>query len=87
VPSLDGHEYRARAEQKCDYKAPPTPTPRPQPTPAPVHEREVWLEDAASAAAKLEIANRHQMGGIGAWRLGQEDPGVWPHLREYRSTR
>jgi spore germination protein YaaH len=34
-------------------------------------------------AAKLEIARRHHIAGIFAWRLGQEDPAIWPPLAAY----
>ena len=35
-------------------------------------------------AGRLQIASRHWVGGVGAWRLGQEDPAVWPLLADYR---
>ena len=54
-------------------------------SPAPFQEHVVWLEDATSVAARLQIAVRRNLGGVGAWRLGQEDPEVWPHLAAYRS--
>ena len=39
---------------------------------------EVWYEDAESIALKLALVARYRLGGVGAWRLGQEDPAVWP---------
>jgi spore germination protein YaaH len=39
---------------------------------------EVWYEDAESLAAKLELVGRFRLAGVGAWRLGQEDPAIWP---------
>jgi spore germination protein YaaH len=39
---------------------------------------EVWYEDAESLAAKLELVGRFRLAGVGAWRLGQEDPAFWP---------
>lgn len=41
----------------------------------------VWFEDKSSFAAKLDL-----LGGLGAtnyslWRLGTEDPGIWPLVR------
>lgn len=65
----------------------PAATPRPTSTPVPVAQHIVWLEDANSTAARLEIARRYGIGGVGAWRLGQEDPKVWPHLEAYRAGR
>jgi spore germination protein YaaH len=86
VPALQ-HDITVRPLEPCAVQPPPTPTPTPRatPTPAPLQERVVWLEDANSIAARLEIAVRHGIGGVGAWRLGQEDPAVWPHLIDYRS--
>lgn len=43
----------------------------------------VWLEDARSLAEKLELARRYKLGGVAAWRLGQEDPEVWKILEQY----
>jgi spore germination protein YaaH len=40
-------------------------------------EHEVWFEDARSVAAKLRLGGRHRLAGVGAWRLGQEDPATW----------
>jgi spore germination protein len=83
------HEITVRPLEPCAVQPPttPTPTPRATPTPAPLQEHVVWLEDANSIAARLQIAARHGVGGVGAWRLGQEDPAVWPHLEAYRSRR
>lgn len=82
------NDIRVRSPGQCAVKQPtgvPAPTARPTPVPPPVQEHVVWLEDATSVAGRLEIALRHNTGGVGAWRLGQEDPRVWPHLTEYRS--
>jgi len=38
---------------------------------------EVWFEDARAVAAKLELVAKYGLRGVGAWRLGQEDPAVW----------
>lgn len=40
-------------------------------------EHEVWFEDGHSVAAKLRVAGRRRLAGVGAWRLGQEDPSTW----------
>ncbi len=72
-------------------RPPTTPTPAPPApptsTPVPIQHHIVWLEDATSAAVKLQIAARHGVAGVGAWRLGQEDPAVWEYLSNYRSGR
>ena len=97
VPALPAvpaprHDIAVRAPAECSVKQPtptpaagPVPTPRPTPVPPLVQEHVVWLEDAASTAARLEIVRRHGVGGVGTWRIGQEDPTVWPHLAEFRS--
>ncbi len=41
-----------------------------------VHE--VWYEDAESLAIKLRLVSQYRLAGVGGWRLGQEDPGLWP---------
>ena len=46
----------------------------------------VWIEESASARARLEIADRYSTGGVGMWRLGQDDPALWPILHEWRSA-
>jgi len=37
----------------------------------------VWYEDSRSFAAKLGLATQQHFAGVGLWRLGQEDPGIW----------
>lgn len=64
---------------------PPTRTPRPASPAETPEEHVVWIEESQSAQARLEIGARHRVGGIGAWRLGQDDPAVWPALREWRA--
>lgn len=89
LPPLQ-HDILVRTPSPCPVQpppAPPTPTPRPMPPPPTLQEHVVWLEDATSVAARLEIAVGHGLGGVGAWRLGQEDPGAWPHLAGYREGR
>ena len=41
----------------------------------------VWFENAASVAAKLDVARIHDVGGITMWRLGGEDPAAWSAVR------
>lgn len=45
-------------------------------------ERVVYFENAHSLAAKLAIVKRYGLGGIAVWRLGLEDPGIWPVIRD-----
>lgn len=41
----------------------------------------IFLEDARSFAAKLELARRFRLRGISVWVLGNEDPAIWEQLR------
>jgi spore germination protein YaaH len=86
-PAAPGNRITSRSAPPCPVKPPPPPTPTvpPAPPPTAVQEHVVWLEEAGSAAARLEIADRHAIGGVAAWRLGQEDPGVWAVLRRWRA--
>jgi spore germination protein len=42
---------------------------------------EVWYEDAESVRPKLELVSRYELRGAFFWRLGGEDPNVWPTVR------
>jgi spore germination protein YaaH len=44
-------------------------------------EHTVWYEDARSLATKLDIAGRFGVSRVVLWRLGGEDPDIWPTLR------
>lgn len=37
----------------------------------------LFVEDAKSFQAKLELAKRYQLRGISVWALGVEDPAIW----------
>lgn len=43
---------------------------------------EVWFEDAVSVRAKLDLVPANRLGGAFFWRLGGEDPAVWPAVRD-----
>lgn len=45
---------------------------------------EVWFEDQATLEPKLALAGRNDVAGVAFWRLGHEDPAVWPALRALR---
>src|SRR5438552_1551400 len=45
--------------------------------------RTVYFENARSIEHKLELATRHSLGGVAAWRLGQELPQVWDVVSAY----
>ncbi len=38
---------------------------------------DVWYTTAQSIASRVQLAADKGLGGIGFWRLGQEDQGVW----------
>lgn len=41
-------------------------------------QHEVWYEDTRSVRTKLELVDEYGLGGAFFWRLGGEDPSVWP---------
>jgi spore germination protein len=43
---------------------------------------QVWFENAASAAAKLDVARNSAIGGVYLWLYGYEDTNVWHALHE-----
>lgn len=40
--------------------------------------RIVYYENAQSLGPKLDIVKKYDLGGIALWRLGLEDPAIWP---------
>ncbi|MGH7475674.1 MAG: glycosyl hydrolase family 18 protein [Longimicrobiales bacterium] len=40
----------------------------------------IFLEDARSFSARLELARRHGLRGFSVWVLGNEDPAIWDGL-------
>ena len=86
-PSAPQHEITKREPPSCAVTDPapaPTPTPRPTPAPDAIQEHEVWIEESASAAARLPLADRYGTGGIAIWRLGHEDPPFWDVVGRWR---
>lgn len=86
LPPLQ-HQITERRPPSCPATPPtpaPTPTRQPTPTPSGIQEHVVWLEESGSAAARLALARRYQTAGVGAWRLGQEDPGVWTVIQDWK---
>ena len=45
-------------------------------------DRIVYFEDARSLAAKLRLVTAHGLAGIAIWRLGTEDPAIWPLISD-----
>lgn len=82
APSVE-HDITVRRPAACSIPPPPpppAPSPRPTPPANAMQNHEVWIDESGSTAARLTIADRYSAGGVGAWRLGQEDPAVWPLL-------
>jgi spore germination protein len=85
VRGVVGHRVNVHAASPCDVAAPAPPPGRPTPPPSTdADAHEVWIEDGASAAARLGLAARFNVAGVSTWRLGQEDPGVWPLFESWR---
>lgn len=50
--------------------------------PANGEKREAWFENGDSYTRKFELVDKYGLGGIALWRLGLEDPRLWPLVRE-----
>lgn len=44
---------------------------------------QIWLEEATSIRAKLTVMSQYDLGGVAAWKLGQENPAVWDEIAAY----
>lgn len=78
------HQITQRIAPPCPVDVPPSPPPAPQPPTPPADEIQdhvVWLEESASAMARLPLVDRYQTGGVAIWRLGLEDPQLWALLQ------
>ena len=89
VPSQPPPRHATAVHQPppCDAQPPPpvpsTPTP-PAPSPGEPQLHEVWLEESTSAAARLSLVDAYRVRGVATWRLGLEDPAVWPLFEQWR---
>ncbi|MDD4587873.1 MAG: S-layer homology domain-containing protein [Heliobacteriaceae bacterium] len=41
---------------------------------------ELWLENQTTLQAKIGLTHRYNLAGVAAWRLGFEDPKLWPNF-------
>jgi spore germination protein YaaH len=83
------HTITTRTGGACDVAQPgPPPAPRPSPVPeaGTPQMHSVWIEDSASVAARVGLVQARGLRGIGAWRLGFEDPNVWSLLDQWRQA-
>lgn len=46
-------------------------------------EYKIWMEDAASLKARLDLMKEEGIKGIAAWKLGRETSDIWPLIAEY----
>jgi spore germination protein YaaH len=85
--SRQNHAIAVHQPPPCDVQlpvvVPAAPTPRAA-SPDEPQLHQVWLEDSASAAARLSLADTYRVRGVSAWRLGLEDPAVWPRCEQWR---
>lgn len=44
---------------------------------------QIWMEDAQSIRAKLEVMKKYDIGGVAAWKLGFETSEIWTEIQEY----
>lgn len=44
---------------------------------------QLWLEDKDSIQVKLNVMNNYDLGGAAVWRLGYENPEIWPLINAY----
>ncbi|MGH9536014.1 MAG: glycosyl hydrolase family 18 protein [Terriglobales bacterium] len=49
--------------------------------PGPNGPGQVWYADAAGLQQELVLLRRYRLTSLSAWRLGSEDPAIWPLLR------
>jgi spore germination protein YaaH len=47
----------------------------------------LWIEDARSFMAKLELVHQYRLRGYSVWVLGLEDPATWTALAEHHDQR
>ena len=47
------------------------------------NKQQVWLENAKSLRAKLDLLKAYEIAGIAAWKLGLETPDIWDLIEEY----
>ncbi|MGI6095746.1 MAG: glycosyl hydrolase family 18 protein [Lachnospiraceae bacterium] len=43
----------------------------------------IWLEDAQSIEAKMQLIQNYDLAGVAEWKLGLEDASVWSVINQY----
>lgn len=44
---------------------------------------QIWIEDARSIQAKIDVATQNGVGGIACWKLGLETPDIWNVIEDF----
>ena len=47
---------------------------------------QIWIEDAQSIAAKVQLVPKYGLAGVAAWKLGFENSGIWQVITDNLST-
>lgn len=42
----------------------------------------IWIEDAVSMKARIDIVNRYDLAGVASWRRGFETPDIWHVIKD-----
>ena len=43
---------------------------------------QIWIEDAQSIAAKVQLVSKYNLAGVAAWKLGFENSSIWQTITE-----
>ncbi|MDF2613262.1 MAG: glycoside hydrolase family 18 [Clostridia bacterium] len=44
----------------------------------------VWIEDGSSIKKRIDLINKYELSGYGAWKLGLETPNIWQELEKVK---
>lgn len=44
---------------------------------------QIWMEDAQSIRAKLEVMDKYKIAGVAAWKLGYETEEIWKEITQW----
>ena len=44
---------------------------------------QIWLEDAESLAAKVQLSGQYGLAGVAAWKLGFENSSIWQVITDH----
>jgi len=49
--------------------------------------KKIWMEDAVSMKARVELVKKYNLAGIASWRRGFEEPEIWDVIQETLTKR